>query len=136
MPRARSRPEPSSVRLLQLQSPFAENSVIAWFIASAAGARRAASFHSPRRGQSSAAANFAIWPYRVGAPVKQNTAISSRGGKRGPALDDVAQHQFQFALQRIAPAAAAGRHHANDLLFQHGLAIDETAKGTTFADRE
>ena len=66
------------------------------------------------------------WP-----PAGQHHAIVGvRGRGRHLALDHVALHQLRLALQRITPAAAAGRHHAHDLTGQHRLAVDQAAEIT------
>src|SRR5450631_3831263 len=70
-------------------------------------------------------------PLAFSALPEHHTIIRLGAGQRNPALDDIAQHQFQFAPQRVAPAAAAGRHHANHLPFQDRLAIDQAAEVIT-----
>ena len=48
--------------------------------------------------------------------------------KRNFAVDHVALHQVRFALERIAPAAAARREDPNNLAGQHRFAIDKAAE--------
>ena len=63
------------------------------------------------------------------SPPRQHHAIVvARGLGRHLALDHVALHQLRLALERIAPAAAAGRHDAHDLPGQHRLAVDQAAE--------
>src|SRR6266404_5161286 len=68
------------------------------------------------------------------SPLPKHHAIIRLGaGERNPALDHVAQHQFQFTLQRVAPAAATGGHHANHLPLQDRFAIDQAAEVISLA---
>jgi hypothetical protein len=59
---------------------------------------------------------------------EHHAIIGAGTGERNPALDHVAQDQIGFALQRIAPAAAACRHHLHHLSLQHRLAVDQAAE--------
>ena len=59
---------------------------------------------------------------------EHDTVLAPRRLRRDLALDDVAQDELGLALERIAPAAAAGRHDAHDLPRLHRLAVDESAE--------
>src|SRR5262245_971530 len=54
---------------------------------------------------------------------QHDAVILSRRRPRDLALDHVAQHELRFAREWIAPAAAAGGHHANHLAREHRLAV-------------
>ena len=86
--------------------------------------RRGASSRSPRRDRSSAralrarsrssprsvavAGSSIVNEFRACLRHQHNAVIVARRRRRHLALDHVAQHQLRLALERIAPAAAAG----------------------------
>src|SRR5271155_4366436 len=65
---------------------------------------------------------------RVVARPQHDAVVVAGRRSRHLAVDDVAQHEVWFALERIAPAAAAGGAHAHNLAGQHRLAVDQAAK--------
>ena len=52
----------------------------------------------------------------------------SRCGQRHLAFGHIARHTLRLPLERIAPAASAGRHHPHHLACEHRLAIDQPAE--------
>src|ERR1700722_400744 len=64
----------------------------------------------------------------VGGGEQHHAIIFARRFGRNLAVDDVALHQFRLAVQRIAPAAAAGGHDAHNLPGAHRLPPDPTPR--------
>src|SRR5207253_2932454 len=64
----------------------------------------------------------------TGCIREHHAIVIARRRARDFALDHVAPHQLGLALERIAPAAAAGRHDPHDLARAYRLAVDEAAE--------
>src|SRR6266545_3621874 len=64
----------------------------------------------------------------AGCIHEHHAIVVARRRARNLALDHVAPHQLRLALERIAPAAAAGRHDPHHLARAHRLAVDEAAE--------
>ena len=79
-------------------------------------------FAQGRRGRASTANRSA------GASLEHHAVIVACRGGRDFALDHVALNEFRLALQRVAPAAAAGGHDADNLPGPHRFAVDQAAE--------
>ena len=100
---------------------------------------RSASHRIPARGRSSRAfcRAWPAWSSRslavaaasiVDRRRQHDAVVVARRLRRHLAFDHVALHQLRLALERIAPAAAAGRDDPHDLAGQHRLAVDQAAE--------
>src|SRR5581483_10488081 len=60
--------------------------------------------------------------------AQHHSIVLAGAPQRYAAFGHIARHQLGFAIERVAPAAAAGGHDAHDLALENRFAVNQPAE--------